>query len=192
MPSPGSTSGAQASSTHTAADEFAAFYRKNYRAALNFARCRAAGADCEGLVADSLLVTWQHFQRTGNLTAGWLYGVLRNKIGDYYRSARRREMPTQDLDIYRLTDVDPTSRSDDHLDVLRVMHSLPAAHSEPLILIYWCDLSGAEAARALGVRDGTLRVRLHRAQRAFLKAFDQQPGRATTLEEVTPCAVQND
>lgn len=192
MPSPGSSSDATTSSAQTAPEEFAAFYRKNYQAALSLARCRAAGADCEALVAEAFLVSWQHYQRTGRITAGWLYGVLRNKIGDYYRSARRRETPTPHLDTHRPTTDDSTSRSDEHLDVLRVLQSLPATHSEPLILTYWCDLTGAEAASALGIREGTLRVRLHRAQRAFLKAFDQQTGRATTLEEVSSWTVQND
>ncbi len=191
MPSPGSSSDAPAVSTDTS-DDFAAFYRKNYQPALNLARFRASSADCEALVADAFLVTWQHYKRTGTLTAGWLYGVLRNKIGDYYRSARRREAPTPDFDTYRPTSDDPASRSDEHLDVLRVLRSLPATRSEPLILIYWCELTGAEAAQALGVREGTFRVRLHRAQRAFMKAYDQHTGRAATLEEVTPWTVQND
>jgi RNA polymerase sigma-70 factor (ECF subfamily) len=175
---------------NTAAEEFAAFYRSNYQPALSFVRCRATAADCEALVADSFLVAWQHHQLTGNLTRGWLYGVLRNKIGDYYRSARRRETSTQDLDPYRPTNDDPTSKSDDHLDVLKVLRSLPAAHSEPLILIYWCDLTSPEAAKALGVHEGTLRVRLHRAHRAFLKAYDEHARRPATLEEVTPWTVQ--
>jgi RNA polymerase sigma-70 factor (ECF subfamily) len=192
MPSPGSRSEAQPFSTHTAAEEFSAFYRRNYQPALNLARCRAASADCEALVADSFLVTWQHYQLTGSLTRGWFYGVLRNKIGDFYRSARRRETSTSDFDAYSPTTDDPASGSDAHLDVLRVLQSLPAVHSEPLIMIYWCDLPGSEAATALGVREGTFRVRLYRAQRAFLKAYDQQNGRAATLEEVTPWTVQSD
>ena len=189
---PGSSDAAQSRPARTAADEFTAFYRKHYQPALSLAHCRASGADCEALVADAFLVAWQHCELTGTVTAGWFYGVLRNKIGDFYRSARRRETPTQDLSVYCAAGTDPTARSDEQLDVLRVLSGLSPTHSEPLILTYWCDLSGAEAARALGVREGTLRVRLHRAHRAFLEAYDQQQGRAATIEEVTPWIVQND
>lgn len=168
------------------------FYRKHYQSALNLAHYRAGGADCEALVDDALLVTWQHYRLTGDLTAGWLYGALRNKIGDYYRSARRRETPTPDFDAYFPATEDLASRTDEHLDVLRILRSLPATHSEPLILIYWCELTTAEAAMALGVREGTLRVRLHRAKRAFLKAYDQRTTHTADLEEVTPWTVQND
>ena len=35
----------------------------------------------------------QHLADTGELRAGWLYQVLRNKIGDFYRSARRGTVP---------------------------------------------------------------------------------------------------
>ncbi len=191
MPAPGSSGDVQALSTNTAADEFAAFYRSNYQSALQFVRYRASGADCEALVADAFILAWQHAQRSGDLSRAWFYGVLRNKIGDFYRSARRREIPSEILEASLLAE-NQTAHSDDHLDVLRVLRSLPETHSEPLILVYWCDLSTADAAKALGVREGNLRVKLHRARRAFLKAFDQQTGRATTIEEVTLWTVQND
>jgi len=187
MPAPGPTNEVHA----TSADTFAAFYRENYRPALNLVRCRAERADHEAIVADAFLVAWQHQQATGGLSRAWFYGVLRNKIGDFYRSARRREVPTEFVEPHQST-ADQSLRSDDQLDVQTVLRSLPAADSEPLILAYWCDLSAAEAARALGIREGNFRVRLHRARRAFLKAYDRQPDRSTTLEEVTSWIVQSD
>lgn len=186
MPAPGPTDDVQDPS----ADTFAAFYRQNYQPALNLVRCRAEHADHEAVVADAFLVTWQHQQATGVLNRAWFYGVLRNKIGDFYRSARRREVPTEFLDLHEPADED-AFHSEDHLDVQRVLRSLPGAHSEPLILAYWCDLTAAEAARGLGITEGTLRVRLHRARRAFLKEYDRQSDRSPTLEEVTPWTVQN-
>lgn len=186
MPAPGPTNDAQ----DLSADTFAAFYRQNHQPALNLVRCRAERADHEAVVADAFLVAWQHQQATGALSRAWFYGVLRNKIGDFYRSARRREVPTEFLDIHEAEDED-SSHSEDRLDVQRVLRSLPGAHSEPLILAYWCDLTAAEAAGALGITEGTLRVRLHRARRAFLKEYDRQADRSSTLEEVTPWTVQN-
>lgn len=186
MPAPGPTNAAQ----DLSAVAFAAFYRQNYQPALNLVRCRAERADHEAIVADAFLVAWQHQQATGALSRAWLYGVLRNKIGDFYRSARRREVPAEFLDIHEAEGED-SSHSEDRLDVQRVLRSLPGAHSEPLILAYWCDLTAAEAAGALGITEGTLRVRLHRARRAFLKEYDRQSGRSPTPEEVTPWTVQN-
>jgi RNA polymerase sigma-70 factor (ECF subfamily) len=152
MPAPGPTNEVHA----TSADTFAAFYRENYQAALNLVRCRAERADHEAIVADAFLVAWQHQQASGGLSRAWFYGVVRNKIGDFYRSARRREVPTEFVETHQSA-ADQSSRSDDQLDVQRVLRSLPAADSEPLILAYWCGLSAAEAARALGIREGNFR-----------------------------------
>lgn len=189
MPSPGSSRDAPAPPTGTAAEEFSVFYRTNYQSALNLVRCRIEG-DSEAVVADSFLATWQHLQLTGELSRGWLFGVIRNKIGDHYRSAQRREASTAELDLIPATQ-DSTNQSDARIDASRILKALPATYSEPLILAYWCDLSGTEAARALGVREGTLRVRLHRAHRAFLKEADRQARAETVAQEgVTPWTVQ--
>lgn len=189
MPSPGPSETAQAVPAGLAAEEFEAFYRANYQAALSFARCRASDADCEALVADAFLVTWLHFQVAGELNRGWFYGVLRNKIGDFYRSARRREVLVEVPDAEHAAE-DPTSGADLHIDVMQALQTLPASYSEPLILAYWCDLSGAEAARVLGISSGALRVRLHRAQRAFLRVFGSRTGREVTRAEVNRWTAQ--
>lgn len=185
MPTPGSNNVAQPSSTNVAVEEFSTFYRNLYESALHFVIYRADGADCEALVADAFLVAWQHYQRVGSVSRGWFYGVLRNKIGDFYRSARRREVPAEILDTRQSPD-DQTSRCDDHLDVVRVLQSLPLIHSEPLVLVYWCDLSAAEAAGVLGVREGSFRVRLHRAKHAFLKEHDRRARCTLSSEEMAP------
>lgn len=158
--------------SRSSADDFAAFYRCNYQAALNLVRCRTVGCDCEALVADSFLIAWQHLEDTGELNRGWFFGVVRNRIGDFYRSGRRREIAS-DPCVFMPAIEDPGHRSDTRMDVHRALQTLSPIHSEPLLLVYWCDLTGAEAADALGIREGTLRVRLHRAQRAFSREYER-------------------
>ena len=185
MPSPGSNHVTQHPPEDNAVELFTAFFEKNHSSAISFVRCRMDG-DSESLVADAFLVAWQHFQTTGELNRGWFYGVLRNKIGDHYRSARRREDLTPDPEFAQ-TGIDPGDRTPTRLDVLKVLRSLPAMYSEPLILAYWCDMSGSEAALALGVREGTFRVRLHRAHRAFAEALGLPPvAVASVVTEVEP------
>lgn len=93
--------------------------------------------------------------------------MVRNKIGDFYRAAQRRETLVDDWDPYESLD-DPLVLQMSSIDVWRALRRLPSQHCEPLLLTFWCDLTSAEAAQALGIREGTLRVRLHRAKRAFL------------------------
>jgi RNA polymerase sigma-70 factor (ECF subfamily) len=166
------------------AQRFTEFYRAHHGAALRYVRFRAPDGDGEALVEDAFLLTWQHLVATGELRAGWFYQVLRNKIGDFYRSAKRGTVP-----------VSPEQLPDDgspydlaasvarREDVRRVLRSLPEAHAEVLLLAFWCDLSGVEAARALGIREGAFRARLLRARKAFLTAYDSQAGPAPEARE---------
>lgn len=182
MASAASSGDAPASPDDAAAEAFAAFFRANYGPVLALVRYRTSG-DCEAIVADSFLVAWQHYRLTSELNRAWLFGVARNKIGDSYRSAKRREVPVADLALVP-DEADPAAQWEARAEVRRVLRALPARHSEPLILAYWCDLDSGEAAAALGVHPGTFRVRLHRAHRAFLSEFDRQNRRFSGMEEV--------
>lgn len=106
---------------------------------------------------------------------------MRNKIGDFYRAAERRETLVDDWDPYQSLD-DPLVRQLASIDVWRILRRLPSQHSEPLLLAFWCDLTSAEAAQALGIREGTLRVRLHRAKRAFLSEYGSESSAAASGE----------
>lgn len=161
---------------HELEARFTAFYRAHRADALRFARFRAAGCDAEALVVDAFLLAWQRLAASGELSPGWLYQVLRNKIGDYYRSASRRTAPVSPEELP--DDAwfpDPADDLARRADVRRALRSLSTTHAEALLLAYWCDLSGAEAARALGLREGAFRARLLRAKRAFAEAYDGDP-----------------
>lgn len=170
--------GAAAGASQSREDEFSAFYRANYQSALQLIRFRISGGDAEALLADCFLVAWQHFSRTGELWRGWFFGVVRNKIGDFYRAGQRREMLVDDWDPHESIH-DPSANQVVSLDVWRTLRRLPSQHCEPLLLAFWCDLSSAEAAQALGIRESTLRVRLHRAKRAFLSEYEPGAAQAT-------------
>lgn len=64
------------------------------------------------------------------------------------------------------------------------LEALPAIHRECLVLFYLENRSIAEAARALGVRESTFKVRLHRARSALRDAMELQL--EAQLEELRP------
>ncbi len=166
------------------AQRFTEFYRAHHSAALRYVRFRAPDCDGEALVEDAFLLAWQHLADTGELRAGWLYQVLRNKIGDFYRSARRGTVPVAPAELP--DDASPYDLSASvarREDVRRVLRSLPESHAEVLLLAFWCDLSGPEAARALDIREGAFRARLLRARNAFLKAYDASVGTVPEARE---------
>lgn len=153
------------------------FFRSNHHRALVLVRSRTDGCDCEALVADAFLLAWEHFDQTGRLDEAWLFQVLRNKFGEFYRSRKRRGLTREAESAEDRPVCDTADSSNTTIDVDRVLRSLPDAQREPLVLVYWCDLTGPEAAAVLGIREGTFRVRLHRAQRAFLRKLDSSAAR---------------
>lgn len=52
-------------------------------------------------------------------------------------------------------------------DLRRALASLPVGQRAALILVDWLDMDTEEAARALGIKPASVRVRLHRARSAL-------------------------
>ncbi|MFO0796784.1 MAG: RNA polymerase sigma factor [Gemmataceae bacterium] len=91
----------------------------------------------------------------------WLYGVAVKVAGRARRTALRRKR--RETTVAAFPDV-PAPEASHSLDVGPALHeelaALPALHREPIVL---CDLQGlsrADAAKALGVAEGTLSSRL--------------------------------
>ncbi len=113
--------------------------------------------------------------------ASWLYGVaVRTAKEARVRAARRRAREER---VSKRADVDPPGDESSSLDELRAvldeeLARLPARHRGPIVL---CELEGLprpEAARRLGIPEGTLSSRLARA-RARLR--DRLAMRGVTL-----------
>ena len=97
----------------------------------------------------------------------WLYGIARNVLREHWRSGHGGD----ELAAVGATMADPWDGVDDRLDsaervkaVVSAVRSLPATEREVLLLVAWEQLTPAEAAKVLGVPQGTARSRLHRAR----------------------------
>jgi RNA polymerase sigma factor (sigma-70 family) len=96
----------------------------------------------------------------------WLYGIARNVLREHWRTVGADELTA--LDEAR---VDPWDDINARLDsaerakaVMLAVRELPEAEREVLLLVAWEQLTPAEAAKVLGVPQGTARSRLHRAR----------------------------
>lgn len=154
---------------------FTAFYRQTYAAAVSFVLGRTNDCDAEALVAEAYILLWHRYLQTEELDKGWLYGILRNKVGDHYRRQAVRHSVHEQLasqEEVATSTLDHTTATEQQLDVERALKLLPPEQAEVLLLAYWSDLTTAEGARALNLNPVTYRVRLNRARNAFRNALE--------------------
>ncbi|WP_226962605.1 MULTISPECIES: RNA polymerase sigma factor [unclassified Streptomyces] len=146
-------------------------------------------ADAEDLVQETLLRAYKAVDRfDGRHPRAWLLTIMRRAEINRHRR-RRPHLLDRDGDLERLTaasgDTEPSPESlvvgdlfDEVVDA--ALEALPPAHQQVLRLVDIDGLSYAEAARLLGVPEGTVMSRLHRARkriRVRLAAAGLVPGR---------------
>ena len=105
----------------------------------------------------------------------WLFTVARRIVIDDWRTSRsRREVITADPPELQVAD--PTDRSADAAVVTSALMQLSVEHRQVLLECYYRGSSVAEAARRLGVPEGTIKSRAHYALRALRLALDEVGG----------------
>ncbi len=128
-------------------------------------------ADAEDLVQDTLLRAWRSIDTfDGSHPRAWLLTILRN--AEISRHRRQRPMLLDDPDRAADADNSETAVSAEDLVVGQTfdavvdaaLAALPTKFRQPVLLVDVDGLSYAEAAEALGVPEGTVMSRLHRAR----------------------------
>jgi RNA polymerase sigma-70 factor (ECF subfamily) len=109
----------------------------------------------------------------GSETA-WLYGIARNVVSSERRRAAREAERDRRFSGRRLLEADDIARLEDKLDaespgrrLLAALSRLPEGERAVIELVAVDQLTVTEAAAALGIRQVTARVRLHRARKAL-------------------------
>lgn len=103
----------------------------------------------------------------------WLTAVA---INGYRSWLRDREPATIGLE-HVLADVRVALRGDELDDdrraalIRRLVATLPPKYREPMVLYYFNEMDLAETARTLGLREGTVKARLHRGRRFLERRF---------------------
>lgn len=122
----------------------------------------------------------------------WLLGIARNVVAAEWRRHAGERDKARRAGGHRHLDGDDIVRLEEQIDAQRAARGLHAKLSvlpERLrSVIELVDLDGlslAEAAAALGIRDGAARVRLHRARRRLKAAFSADDA-ASARSTATP------
>jgi RNA polymerase sigma-70 factor (ECF subfamily) len=130
----------------------------------------------EDVVQETMLRAWRHrsiLESSPPALRAWLYTVARNIVTDEWRRQRtHRETP--------VAEVPERGTSDDAVDhmllswvVAEAITRLSPEHRAVLLECYYRGQPVAEAARRLGVPEGTVKSRTHYALRALRLALEE-------------------
>jgi RNA polymerase sigma-70 factor (ECF subfamily) len=138
-------------------------------------------ARAEDVVQETLLRAWRNsgpLDQSRGSVRSWLFTVARNIVIDEWRTKRSRS----ELSV---ADVPDLVDEVDHTDglilswmVAEALSTLSPEHRAVLLECYYRGDSVAEAARRLGVPEGTVKSRTHYALRALRLALEEMGVRA--------------
>lgn len=153
--------------------DFEHLYRTTYPKVRQYARLMASSeADADDAVAETFLTAWRRqadIPRGAEL--GWLLGVTRRVLANARRSERRVGALRALLGVQPRVDApDPIELIDDAA-LRTALLDLAPLDREAVVLTAWLDLSGADAARALGITHAAYRMRMTRARRRLSAAL---------------------
>ncbi|MGQ0383081.1 MAG: RNA polymerase sigma factor [Gammaproteobacteria bacterium] len=112
----------------------------------------------------------------------WLFAVIRNQAASRWRRARRSLAAFTRLAVFApaqepQADPDDPVQGQERTRVLAALRSLPKRQGELLDLVFYRDLSIAEAAEVLGIALGTARIHYERGKAALRERLaDLGPG----------------
>jgi len=166
---------------------FESVYEQHASAIKGYAMRRIDPARADDIVAEVFLVAWRRLQDMPAEPRPWLFGVARRVLAN-----ERRRLARHDAAVGRL---EPAAASADPAEapalaghpLQEALRKLSESDREALLLTAWEGLNHRDAARALGVREATFTVRLHRAKRRLGRAIERsQPARSASTRLETP------
>ena len=162
------------------------FYRRHVRPLTRYAARRVGETQAPDIVAAAFLAAIESvggYDRSRGEPAAWLYGIAGNLIGTHLRRLAAENRAMVRLSGQRAVGSDEYGRLEESLDASRhtaacgiTLAALPNAERELLDLVLHRDLTVVEAARTLGIRPGTARMRLSRARTRLLAQLRRTGG----------------
>jgi len=162
-----------------------AFYAEHYADVVRYFTRRLRNPhDVADLVADTFLTavdTATRFDPRRGRPLAWLLGIAHNTLRRFHRQRRSDRQAAERFAGRRLLDHEDIARLEEQIDAEHrasrardVLHELSPTDRELIELVDVAGLTPAEAAKAMGLLPGVVRVRLFRARGKLRAAFDAQ------------------
>ena len=134
----------------------------------------------EDLVQEVFLAAWQHLDgfRAASSLQGWLMGIARHKVEDYYRGVLRQADPLTETDEETIPDTEDLG-IEDRLDrqrmqqkMQRVLAGLSPDYRIALLWRYWEKRSARDMAAETGCSEKGIERLLARARAQFRERWN--------------------
>lgn len=173
---------------------FDGLYRAHAERVAAYAARRIDHGSVDDIVAEVFAIAWRRLDAVPDEPLPWLLGVARRVCANARRAdARARRLHDRLVHEQPSRPQDEAPWGQERIDpaVLQALATLAEPDRELLRLIAWEELTPQEAAAALGISRGVLKVRLHRARRRLARALTLAetavvplPGEEARREEV--------
>ncbi len=180
------------------ASTFEAFYRENVEAVQRFIARRIddphLAADLTAEVFLAAIEAAPNYREDRGTPTAWLFGIARIVVASQARRSARERHAVERIAGRRLLESDDVARIQDRIDaatqarvLYRALGRLPDSERAMFELVALDELSVTDAAAALGIRNVTARVRLHRARATLRRQLSDERSTADVeLMEVSP------
>lgn len=170
---------------------FRHLYLANFRPVQGYTVNRLGPADdVPDVVAEVFTIAWRRLADVPPPPSDrlWLFGTARRVIARRHRSAGRLHNLVGRLAAERYpTALVPAGASDPVREqVLTALATLKDAHREALLLVYWEQLSYAEAAQALGCSANAVGIRVHKAKARMRALLGEETGGGRRVAAIRP------
>ena len=161
-------------------DAFTEAYDRYHRVVYGYVAGRLGVELAEDLAAETFLVAFRNRHRFDRERGGlrpWLLGIATNLVARHRRSEARRYRaiartdPPPDVGSHEDRVVAELAARHVRPRLLEALAALPAGERDVLLLVALSQLSHAETANALGIREGTVGSRLSRARKRLRDAI---------------------
>ena len=127
-------------------------------------------ANAEDVVQEALARAWERMDHGTHIDSlqAWVTTVALNLSRNRLRRLRTERRHQPEL---AQGETATAANPEDRLDVRAALRTLPRRQREVTVLFYYLDMSVADIADALGMKEGTVKVWLHRARASLAAAL---------------------